>query len=175
MSQFQTWYLLYKMSNFTFSLHVCVETPTTCHLNQKRFIIFNLNDACYDRNVLCINKDTIRTYGRTGRHLVSLLVTESSLWRTTGKGYSEAGSLKRWRHVQLSSLWLAIPTLCLGELYSFCKTWRLPLKMVVGQVFIGCLLWMWNTITLPVASKERMKFFIKSECGYIHYDICLGQ
>ena len=50
------------------------------HLSLEQEICFLLlNDACYNRNVLGINKDIIQTCGGIGSHSISLLVITSSL------------------------------------------------------------------------------------------------
>lgn len=126
-------------------------TPATCHLNQRRLIAFNLNDACYNKNALCINKDIVQTCGGIGSHFSLSL-------HPAFEGHLEGRlRLVLWRG---GDIWV-VPVLSLpnpfylGKLCSFLQFMKAAIQSVPAQGLTGyCLLQAWATVTPAGALKE---------------------
>lgn len=86
---------------------------TACHLNQRRCITFNVNDARGKRNILCINGDIVQT--SNGRAVIQFLFLSLYPDFEGQQGKETQGWFPGWRHTHLWSLWSAIPTFFVWE------------------------------------------------------------
>ena len=135
---------------------MCADSQTWSQpfVNWTRDFFFLLNGACYNKNVLGINKNIIQTFGGIGSHSISLLVTTSSLWRTTGKWDSEADFLKGWMHLWPNTV---------------CRTWSCHLKWYLAKYSLAVAYLkhgIWFLLQLNEGEVDHRLAFLNAELGY---------